>query len=113
MSYMPVRGGTRGGKDLFQWDDVKTDKHRENYLGMYIAMHLLTRHPKYIPNISRSLGNGAGWSLAERKRPFLVSVTFKPLRLKLQSIIPTTCCFRYSKKSKVLGQKEVLRAVCT
>jgi hypothetical protein len=26
-------GGTRGGQDQFKWDDVKTDKHRENYLG--------------------------------------------------------------------------------
>ena len=30
---MPIRGGTRGGKDQFKWDDVKLDKHRENYLG--------------------------------------------------------------------------------
>eukprot|EP00981_Chlorochromonas_danica_P002533 scaffold487_cov178-Ochromonas_danica.AAC.21 len=26
-------GGTRGGQDQFKWDDVKTDKYRENYLG--------------------------------------------------------------------------------
>eukprot|EP00038_Savillea_parva_P030173 m.76035 g.76035 ORF g.76035 m.76035 type:complete len:402 (+) comp9035_c0_seq2:81-1286(+) len=26
-------GGTRGGQDQFKWTDVKTDKHRENYLG--------------------------------------------------------------------------------
>jgi len=26
-------GGTRGGQDQFKWDDVKTDKDRENYLG--------------------------------------------------------------------------------
>ncbi len=26
-------GGTRGGLDQFKWDDVKTDKDRENYLG--------------------------------------------------------------------------------
>lgn len=26
-------GGTRGGQDQFKWDDVKTDKQRENYLG--------------------------------------------------------------------------------
>lgn len=31
--YHPSRGGTRGGRDLFQWDDVKADKDRENYLG--------------------------------------------------------------------------------
>uniref|UniRef100_A0A8B9GKY0 Chromosome 1 open reading frame 35 n=1 Tax=Astyanax mexicanus TaxID=7994 RepID=A0A8B9GKY0_ASTMX len=26
-------GGVRGGQDQFNWDDVKADKHRENYLG--------------------------------------------------------------------------------
>ncbi|TNN67526.1 Multiple myeloma tumor-associated protein 2 [Liparis tanakae] len=26
-------GGVRGGQDQFNWDDVKLDKHRENYLG--------------------------------------------------------------------------------
>ncbi|GAN07148.1 leukocyte immunoglobulin-like receptor subfamily A member 5 isoform 1 [Mucor ambiguus] len=31
--FHPTRGGTRGGKDQFKWDDVKDDKHRENYLG--------------------------------------------------------------------------------
>ena len=29
----PARGGTRGGKDKFNWDDVKNDNFRENYLG--------------------------------------------------------------------------------
>ncbi|XP_048367844.1 multiple myeloma tumor-associated protein 2 [Sphaerodactylus townsendi] len=27
------RGGVRGGQDHFNWEDVKTDKQRENYLG--------------------------------------------------------------------------------
>lgn len=31
--YHPSRGGVRGGRDQFNWDDVKADKHRENYLG--------------------------------------------------------------------------------
>ncbi|XP_042473404.1 multiple myeloma tumor-associated protein 2 homolog [Zingiber officinale] len=31
--YHPSRGGVRGGRDQFNWDDVKVDKHRENYLG--------------------------------------------------------------------------------
>lgn len=36
MSFGPSQyrsGGTRGGQDQFKWDDVKSDKHRENYLG--------------------------------------------------------------------------------
>lgn len=31
--YHPTRGGVRGGRDQFNWDDVKVDKHRENYIG--------------------------------------------------------------------------------
>ncbi|RHZ68897.1 hypothetical protein Glove_292g61 [Diversispora epigaea] len=31
--YHPPRGGVRGGRDQFKWEDVKTDKYRENYLG--------------------------------------------------------------------------------
>ncbi|XP_065053628.1 multiple myeloma tumor-associated protein 2 homolog [Rhopilema esculentum] len=31
--YHPSRGGVRGGKDQFNWEDVKSDKDRENYLG--------------------------------------------------------------------------------
>ncbi|ORZ38368.1 kinase phosphorylation protein-domain-containing protein [Catenaria anguillulae PL171] len=31
--FHPVRGGNRGGRDQFSWDEVKNDKHRENYLG--------------------------------------------------------------------------------
>jgi len=33
--HMPVRGGSRGGKDQFEWEDVKADKYRENYLGQF------------------------------------------------------------------------------
>ena len=35
--YHPSRGGVRGGKDQFNWDDVKGDKERENYLGKYLS----------------------------------------------------------------------------
>ena len=38
--YMPPRGGARGGKDQFEWDEVKVDKHRENYLGEALT-HIL------------------------------------------------------------------------
>ena len=29
----PARGGSRGGKDMFDWENVKEDNQRENYLG--------------------------------------------------------------------------------
>lgn len=31
--FSPSRGGARGGKDQFKWEDVKGDKYREFYLG--------------------------------------------------------------------------------
>lgn len=34
------RGGVRGGQDQFSWEDVKTDKQRENYLGKDPPHHL-------------------------------------------------------------------------
>ena len=34
----PTRGGTRGGGDQFDWDDVKVDKYRENYLGKWLCI---------------------------------------------------------------------------
>ncbi len=30
---LKIKGGTRGGKDQFSWEQVKTDKDRECYLG--------------------------------------------------------------------------------
>ncbi len=40
----PTRGGTRGGKDQFDWEDVKTDKDRECYLGdMYVPRSIIKK----------------------------------------------------------------------
>lgn len=33
LTKLPSSTGTRGGQDQFKWEDVKEDKHRENYLG--------------------------------------------------------------------------------
>lgn len=33
--HFPSRGGVRGGSDQFEWESVKIDKHRENYLGKF------------------------------------------------------------------------------
>ena len=65
MSYMQIRGGTRGGKDQFEWDDVKTDKHRENYLGKTTPRFQSCVYTLFVPGIARSLGYGTCWSLAE------------------------------------------------
>ncbi|KAL6523808.1 hypothetical protein OROHE_016346 [Orobanche hederae] len=60
--YHPTRGGVRGGRDQFSWDDVKVDKHRENYLGHSIKapvgrwqkgkdLHWYTRDKKSDSNV--------------------------------------------------------------
>jgi len=36
--YHPPRGGVRGGKDQFEWESVRKDKHKENYLGNSISI---------------------------------------------------------------------------
>lgn len=38
--FHPSRGGTRGGKDQFNWDEVKGSKDREFYIGH--SVHALT-----------------------------------------------------------------------
>jgi hypothetical protein len=52
--FVEMRGGTRGGQDQFKWDDVKLDKHRENYLGHSVLVWVLSAHVYYILSI---LGN--------------------------------------------------------
>ena len=36
----PPRGGARGGKDQFNWEDVKSDKFREYYLGASVKANV-------------------------------------------------------------------------
>lgn len=35
---MQIRAGNRGGRDQFDWEDVKVDKYRENYLGKQLLL---------------------------------------------------------------------------
>jgi len=66
-----VRGGTRGGKDQFDWDDVKVDKDRENYLGQVTKSEEMACVKVYL--YSRSFAKGVSGKVAERKRPYMVS----------------------------------------
>lgn len=84
------RGGVRGGQDQFSWEDVKTDKQRENYLGERGCWGCWTRGlwgaelrsrgfegaPTLAPRTGlrprRQLADGPGGPLAEGPRPHLV-----------------------------------------
>lgn len=47
--YNPVRGGNRGGKDQFKWENVRTlaYKDRECYLGSTVAIGFLDKGGKW------------------------------------------------------------------
>ena len=53
------RGGVRGGRDQFKWDDVKTDKDRSYYL----ANSLMA-----VCCLFDLLDNLACWTMGKRKR---------------------------------------------
>ena len=71
----PTRGGTRGGKDQFDWEDVKTDKDRECYLGQFTLSttntHILIH---CILPTHRPLLDGSCGKMAERAGPHMVCV---------------------------------------
>lgn len=56
--YHPSRGGVRGGQDQFDWEDVKGDKHRENYLGNWCSYVLIEEISHFNSTIWISFGGG-------------------------------------------------------
>ena len=73
--FHPTRGGNRGGQDHFNWDDVKTDKDRENYLGEAPTRYFwLIVTGVFYKTVCcyRTFCDGSGWKVAERQRPGLV-----------------------------------------
>lgn len=46
--YHRSRNGCRGGRDQFDWEEIRNDKHRQNYLGNSVKAPLHTRGGKDI-----------------------------------------------------------------
>ena len=57
--YHPSRGGVRGGRDQFNWEDVKEDKDRENYLGWFKLMSATQKFHSLLNNSSKAHPNGS------------------------------------------------------
>lgn len=54
-------GGTRGGRDQFNWEDVKADRHRENYIGASVKGRVgRWANAKDVDWWTRERGGGAG-----------------------------------------------------
>jgi len=49
--FHPSRGGNRGGADQFTWDEVKSDKYRENYLETKIGTSFIKPMPHFKEDI--------------------------------------------------------------
>lgn len=49
MAYEPIRGGCRGGKDQFNWENIRLMpfKERECYLGSAVALGFLDKGGKW------------------------------------------------------------------
>ncbi|KAH3757929.1 hypothetical protein Pelo_10223 [Pelomyxa schiedti] len=55
-----TRGGVRGGKDQFQWDQVKVDKYREYYLGQTVKTRPNWWATKFTPDAVKAEAGGKG-----------------------------------------------------
>ena len=67
-------GGARGGRDQFKWDDVREDKHRENYLG----------HSVFASKGRWQNGKDLGWYARGKKDEHLDELKEERRRIKEQ-----------------------------
>lgn len=76
---MQIRGGTRGGQDQFDWEDVKVDKHRENYLGKKIRCVHVPLTTSFC-EMARSFSEGFCRKMAEGQRSDMVKCVIHKIR---------------------------------
>ncbi|XP_026576119.1 multiple myeloma tumor-associated protein 2 [Pseudonaja textilis] len=98
------RGGVRGGQDQFKWEDVKTDKQRENYLGNSL-MAPVGRWQK---------GKDLTWYAKEKKGDASLSRTeeLNAIRQAEEEAMMAALGYKNVKKQPTGLSKEELAEVC-
>ncbi|SPQ97767.1 Multiple myeloma tumor-associated protein 2-like N-terminal domain-containing protein [Plasmodiophora brassicae] len=83
----PARGGTRGGQDQFKWEDVKSDKYRENYLGHSVKAPLgRWQKGRDLTWYAKEKKAGLSGHLSERERQMLEVVRQQEQEMLLEQI---------------------------
>lgn len=102
--YHPTRGGVRGGRDQFSWENVKTDKDREYYLG----------HSVMAPVGRWQQGKDANWySKDGEAKQKAVQDEFSQAKEMEERALMAALGYRVSKKepSKATSQPETKPAI--
>ena len=94
--FHPTRGGTRGGKDQFNWDDVKSDKDRECYLG----------HSVMAPVGRWQQGKDITWYASDSSKQKAINVEFKKAKDLEEKALMAALGYKVIDKPNVSDEEE-------
>ena len=94
--FHPTRGGTRGGKDQFNWDDVKSDKDRECYLG----------HSVMAPVGRWQQGKDITWYASDSSKKKAINVEFQKAKDLEEKALMAALGYKVVDKPNVSDEEE-------